>query len=304
MPRVSVIVPAFNAAPWIAETLASVRDQTYRDWEVIVADDGSLDATAQIARAAPGVRVVSTPGRVGPAGARNRALAEATGELVAFLDADDLWLPSYLERQVTLFDRETGRAAGPVGIVACDALLLEPDGQRTSRYLEQFRPRVRSLTLDDVLRRNCIYVSTLVPQSVGAQVGWFAPGLFGTEDHDLWIRILETGHRAVLNPETLAVYRLAGGSVSSNVARQGLNNQLTYRRALARGRLTRRQMRIARGALRYNRAMEGIARARFERDALAALRVLPTAVAVAVSNPRRWSGWLSVLRRGDPRTRS
>lgn len=294
MPRVSVIIPAYNAVEAVEEALASVAAQTYRDWEVVVADDASTDATA--ARASdtlPDTIVIRADRNLGPAGARNLALARASGELVAFLDVDDLWLPHYLERQVGRFDAEAGTR---VGLVACDAR-IQADGRAVDgTYMDQFRGAREPLSLERVLARNRIYVSTLVPRDVGDEVGWFAEELFGTEDHDLWVRILETGRRAVLNDEVLAVYRKSAGSVSSNIARQGANNQKTYARALQRGRLTPRQARIARRELRYNRAMEAVAAAWVDRSPAHALRALPTVTWVAASRPSHWRDWLNVLR--------
>jgi hypothetical protein len=97
---VSVIVPAFNAERWIAETLESVRAQTYQPIEMIVADDGSSDATAAIAEAA-GAVVVGTNG-AGPGGARNAGLDAARGTVIQFLDADDLLAPEKIARQVAV----------------------------------------------------------------------------------------------------------------------------------------------------------------------------------------------------------
>lgn len=106
---VSVITPAYNAAPFIAETIASVRAQTFADWEMIIADDGSTDDTVEVARrAAAGddrIRVLVAEKNSGlPAVARNRALAESTAPVIAFLDADDIWMPEKLERQLRLLE--------------------------------------------------------------------------------------------------------------------------------------------------------------------------------------------------------
>jgi glycosyltransferase involved in cell wall biosynthesis len=292
-----VIIPAFNASAVVGEALASVAAQTYRDWEVIVTDDASADDTATRAGAAlPVAHVVRAERNLGPAGARNLALGSASGELVAFLDVDDVWLPRYLERQVERLDAETRRPGAVVGIVACDAQIQAGGRIAEGTYMGQFRGPRTPLSLERVLARNCIYVSALVPRDAGDEVGWFAPELFGTEDHDLWVRILETGRRAVLNDEVLAVYRKSAGSVSSDIARQGVNNQKTYTRALARGRLTKRQARIARRELRYNRAMEAVATAWIDRAPRRALRALPTVTWVAATRPGHWRDWLDVLR--------
>jgi glycosyltransferase involved in cell wall biosynthesis len=228
-------------------------------------------------------------------------LRRASGELVVFLDADDLLEPRYLESQIGCL--EAGRRAGRrIGIVTCDARLLDEDVYAAETYLDLVRDRGRPLTLELVLARNPIYISSLVPAEVGASVGWFDEELFGTEDFGLWLKILERGYEAVRNPEALAVYRRRAGTVSSNIASQGVNNRRAYELALERGALTARQRRIARRAIRYNRAMEAIARLRFtprSRESLTeALPLLPLIAWVMITNPRWWSQWVAVLRTG------
>ncbi len=300
MPRVSVIIPAHNAAEFLPQSLRSVHNQTFVDWEVVAVDDGSSDDTWSIlASAGPRIRSLRNPAPAGPAAARNRALAEASGELIAFLDADDLLLPRYLESQVDCLARATAQRR-QVGLVACDALVLDTGGYADDTYLDMTRSRGRALTLELVLRRNPIYISSLVPAGVGDSVGWFDDELFGTEDFGLWLKILESGFEAVLNPEPLAVYRRRAGTVSSNIARQGVNNRRTYELALARGALTRRQRRIAQRAIRYSRAMEAVATVRFApptaRSLAQLIRLAPLLVWVALTNPRWWAQWLAVLR--------
>jgi glycosyltransferase involved in cell wall biosynthesis len=103
MPRVSVTVPAFNAEQHLAQAIECVHAQTYEDWEVVVADDGSTDATSGIAGGfGPRVRVVRQPANRGVGAALELAVSHSTGELVAVLAADDYWLPDYLEEQVAL----------------------------------------------------------------------------------------------------------------------------------------------------------------------------------------------------------
>lgn len=304
MPRVSVIVPAHNAAPFIEQTLESVRRQTYRDWEVVVVDDGSSDGTWELLQAAgPGVRSFRREQAGGPAVARNRALSEATGEFVVFLDADDLLLPRYLESQLACREAAAREGGAEVGLVCCDARILIGEEYAPYTHLGRIPDRDAPITLERVLRRNPIYGACLVPTPVGEAVKWFDPELFGTEDFGLWIKILEAGYRAVLNHEVLAVYRRTAGTVSSNIASQGVNNRRAYELALRRGRLTSGQRRIARRAIRYNRAMEEVALLRFagadrRRSPLARLRSLPLLFWVALSNPRMWSEWLELLRTG------
>lgn len=295
MPRVSVIVPAYNSAAYLADAVASIEHQTYRDWEAIIVDDASHDRSFELARSFGGrVRAIRSERNQGPSGARNLALGHAHGELIALLDADDAWLPQYLERQVGRFDAERARGRR-VGIVACNARVSAGAGARDRTFLDHFRGPLEPLTLERVLRGNPIFISALVLRQAGDEAGWFSPDLFGTEDHDLWIRILELGYEAVLNREVLATYRQPAGSISSDIARMGAGNQLTYRRALARGGLTSGQRRIARSQLRYNRAMEAVAAARFSGDLRHVARALPALLLVALTHPRSWARWWRVM---------
>ena len=110
--RVSVIMPLFNKAPYVARALASVVGQTFTDIEVIVVDDGSTDTSAMFVEEStdPRLRLVKQS-NLGPGAARNRGIHEANGELVAFLDADDEWLPEYLAESVRLLDEGGTRVA-------------------------------------------------------------------------------------------------------------------------------------------------------------------------------------------------
>jgi teichuronic acid biosynthesis glycosyltransferase TuaG len=304
MPRVSVIIPAHNAAPFLQQTIESVLEQTYRDWEIIAVDDGSNDGTWELLQAGgPCVRSFRRERAGGPAVARNLALEHATGEFAVFLDADDLLLPRYIESQLACH-RVAASDQGEVGLVTCDAKILIGEQYAPYTHLQRIPDRYAPITLERVLRRNPIYGACLVPSTVGEAVGWFDPELFGTEDFGLWMKILEAGYRAVLNEEVLAVYRRTAGSVSSNLASQAVNNRRAYALALGRGRLSPRQRRVARRAVRYNRAMEEVALLRFRgarerRLSLRWLRNVPLLVSVALGNPRMWPDWLALLRSGQ-----
>jgi hypothetical protein len=126
-------------------------------------------------------------------------------------------------------------------------------------------------------------------------VGWFDTTLFGTEDHDLWLKILDSGRRIVLEHEPLAVYRRTSCSFSRNTERQAMNNQRTLDRALSRGRLTPRQRRIARAEIRYNRALEVIA-ARVFSGRRPTVASIPNLAWVAVTRPHHWRQWAAAVR--------
>jgi teichuronic acid biosynthesis glycosyltransferase TuaG len=304
MPRISVIIPAYNCEAVLPEALRSVEAQTMADWEVVIGDDASTDGTAAVAEGFDErFRVVGSDRNRGPAGARNRAIEAAGGELLAFLDADDCWLPEYLAEQVAAYERGERERPG-VGIVACDALIRGPDGFAPGTYRDRV-PFPDPLTLAKLLVANPILVSALVPRAAVEKAGGFSPECMGTEDLDLWIRLLELGYRAVDNHSALAVYRVAEGSVSADVASMARNMQTVYRRALARGRLARRERRLARRELRLQRLVEELAEIRERRAADGrapvgrVLRSAPRAAAITLENPQRWGRVARRVVRGE-----
>lgn len=307
-PRVSVIIPARNASATLAETLDSVIAQTYGDWEAIVADDASSDGTAQLAAGYhPRVRCVRSARNLGIGGARNLALTRATGELVALLDADDVWLPYYLDRQLARYDRAV--AAGEnVGIVSCDALMIGPEGPRAGTASQRIG-WADPVTLTTLLRRNTICVSAIVPRVLVDRLGGFATDCLGTEDYDMWLRILEAGHKVLAAREPLFKYRIADTTVSTNVAGMARATQTTYRHALQRGRLDGRQRAIARRELRLQRLVElweETVRRRRDTGRLPWKLVAsagPLGARVVLERPARWPRWLQIaiaILRGAP----
>jgi glycosyltransferase involved in cell wall biosynthesis len=294
-----VIIPAYNAAEDLPETLRSLEAQTSDDWEAVICDDASTDDTADVARSfGERFRVVRNEINMGPAGARNHALREATGELIALLDADDLWLSEYLEEQVSFYDAAEAERPG-VGIVTCDARIMGPDGIAAQTFRDSM-PFPEHMTVAKLLVENSIYGSFVVPRAIAEQVGGFSLECFGTEDHDLCVKVMERGYRAVSNPKALAVYRVQQGSVSSDFARMARNTQTVHRLALQRGYLSRRERWVARRELRANRLIEDVFEIQGQRASGGGLplgRVLgliPRGLVVAVESPWRW---MRVIRR-------
>jgi glycosyltransferase involved in cell wall biosynthesis len=202
-------MPAYNSAETLLDSAQSVLDQTYADLELVVADDASTDATpallAELSARDARVRVVRLGGRSGPAAARNAALDAARGRYVAFCDADDLWLPDKLDRQLALAT-ESGAA-----LVYCGYHRVDAD---FAGGTAAFRPGGRvvrvptTLTHDELLRRNVIGCLTAVYDR--RQTGEVRmPDLPGAEDWALWLRILRQGGSAAGIDEPLALYRTA-----------------------------------------------------------------------------------------------
>lgn len=211
MPRVSVVMPAYNSAAFLDRTLSSVMRQTYPDFEVIVADDGSRDNTADVvARYAPRVRYLHQPNR-GVSAARNLALSAATGELIAHLDSDDVWFPDKLARQVAFLD-----AHPECGVVHTETATIDDDDNvMRARYNhEDRRLAPEGYCLMTLLRLCHIQVSsTMERRTVFERVGGFDQRLPAAEDYLRWILAAMEGFAFGYIDEPLAQYRIRRGSL-------------------------------------------------------------------------------------------
>jgi glycosyltransferase involved in cell wall biosynthesis len=209
--RLSVVIPAYNAAATVGEAIDSVLAQTYADFELVVVDDGSTDETAQIvaARDDPRVRCVRTENR-GVAAARNHGIELTSGELVAFLDADDAWQPEKLERQHLALTTTPS-----IGLSFTSAALVDDDLETIglddaveyADYTEQL------LLTGNILSAGGS--SVMARRSVIDQVGGFDPQLSQCADWDLWLRLSLVTRFAVIH-EPLVLYREVPGTMSSD----------------------------------------------------------------------------------------
>ena len=205
---VTVVIPAFNAAPFLAITLESLQQQTAVPQQIIVIDDGSTDDTTVIAERF-GARCLRQA-QAGPGAARNRGLAATTTEFVAFLDADDWYVPDKLERCVEHLT-ELGAS-----VVATDAWVVR--GDRVERRKNDRRVVPSVLTLEHLLRGNPVICSTVVGRrDVFRQAGGFDenPDLIATEDYDLWLRLAQREPISYLD-HPMTFYRTHAASLSAN----------------------------------------------------------------------------------------
>lgn len=188
-PKVSVVLPTYQSACFLAKALQSVVDQTFQDWELIVVDDGSTDETRAVVAAFPDprIRYVYQENRGAPA-ALNAGIRLARGAYIAFLGADDRWLPEKLARQVAQLD---GLPAN-VGVVYTDMYLLDLEGETVlGRFLEGRRPP-QGKVLSQLLRTDGAFIhpcASLIRREVFDRVGAFDEVLKTHEDWDLWVRI-------------------------------------------------------------------------------------------------------------------
>jgi len=211
MPLISIITPSWNVEGLIGETIASVQAQTFSDWELLIADDCSTDNTAAViesfAAKDPRVKLIRQPRNGGPALARQAAIEQATGRFIAFLDSDDLWLPTKLERQIA-FAREHRAALSYTGFRR-----INEDGSVTGRLISV----PASLTYDQLLRNTAIATLTaMIDRDISGPIAMKNEGY---DDFCLWLDVLRPGHVAYGLNEDLARYRVRGVSVSSRPLR-------------------------------------------------------------------------------------
>jgi glycosyltransferase involved in cell wall biosynthesis len=256
-PRISIIVPAYNAELFLAETLASVQRQTYREFEVIVVDDGSTDRTSEITRGfveKDARFILLRQKNAGESAARNVALKHACGEWVAFLDADDVWLPEKLTAQLDLIESES-RA----NLLFTDYFSWDGQNDFGRRYSDPDK-----FPDGDVSRRliffNLFGMSTvMIKREILDVVGLIDTELPLAMDWDLWLRIAERGLCAKGVRQPLTRYRVWPGSASRNTLLMREANVLVLEKALTRPqraawrRAYKRSLQIARGNLEFTR---------------------------------------------------
>lgn len=207
---ISVVIPAYNASCWIAETIGSVLAQTYRRKEIIVVDDDSTDDTPAIVRSFRGVTYLRKENG-GEGSARNVGISESSGEYVAFLDSDDLWHPEKLSLQYDLLSAS--------GLAWCysDALAFDGDTGRILHPMSRIqRPRSGDVLVRLFLGDFIPCPTPLIRKTVFEDVGLFdeSPELLMRADWDLWLRIAAK-HKVGFIDKPLAYYRVHPGSGSN-----------------------------------------------------------------------------------------
>jgi teichuronic acid biosynthesis glycosyltransferase TuaG len=218
---VSIITPAYQAARFIGETIASVRAQTYGNWELIIVDDQSSDDTCDVVE-----RVATVDSRVklsrhaanrGPVEARDTALTLSTGQYVAFLDGDDLWMPQKLERQLS-YMRSRNAA-----ISYTRFRRMTEDGSHVGRLI----PIPKTLSYGQLLRNTAMATSTVVIDR--AICGPFRMPMTACDDYALWLEIVRRGYKSYGLDEDLMRYRVVSSSFSRNKRKYALKVWRTYR---------------------------------------------------------------------------
>lgn len=245
---VSIVMPAYNASRTIADSIQSVIDQTYQNWELLIVDDISTDNTIDICREFISkdsrIKYIELPEKGGAAGARNRAIDEAQGRFVAFLDSDDLWLPSKLSIQISkMLSHQSSFSYTAYW-------KMTSTGERSKRYIS-----VPSTTNYSKLLDGCVIGCLTVVIDISVFGKQYIDEIFmrndlvywlkltkklGHEDYSLWLKLTKILERKKNNNKSvlpilginqpLAVYRVAKGSLSHNKFRAAYYQWIVYRK--------------------------------------------------------------------------
>jgi len=223
MPLVSVVIPAYNSARTLEDCVRSVCAQTAADWEIVIVDDGSADGTAALSRGFgredARIRLISQ-GNAGTAAARARGVKESRGRWIAFLDADDRWLPEKLEAQLSL----AGRTGAELLYTA--AACIDPAGNETGRIFSA----PPAIDFDRLLRGNAIVCSSVLIKREWAERFPMEHAELH-EDYLCWLRVLRAGCLARGVTAPLTQYRISPSSKSGNKLRSAAMTWRTLRTA-------------------------------------------------------------------------
>lgn len=225
MPRVSIILPTYNAQKTLKKTIDSVREQTFSDWELLILDDASTDDTVAIARECEGqddrIRVIVNSGNQGVAATRNRGIQEARGEYVAFLDSDDTWLSGKLERQIEKLE-ESG-----ADLCYTSYAIVNLRGEKLcADYIVPERVDFASLLCENVIGCSTVFLRTALAQTYPFDAAFYH------EDYFLWLRLLRAGCRAVGCEEVLASWCCRKDSRSHDKIKGFWRRWAIYRKGL------------------------------------------------------------------------
>ncbi len=213
MPTISVVIPAYNAERTILETIASVQQQTFSDFELIVINDGSIDRTLELLNSVEDSRLnIFSYSNGGLPTARNRGISRASGEFIAFLDADDLWTPDKLELQVEALQQHPDAGVA----YSWTSFMEEKEGSLSFKPCEPvfFQGNVyANLLVGDFIYNGS---NTLIRKQAIESTGEFEPTLKSCEDWDYWLRLAARWHFVVV-PKYQILYRRSSGAMSSKV---------------------------------------------------------------------------------------
>jgi glycosyltransferase involved in cell wall biosynthesis len=240
-PLVSVVIPAYNCAQYIAQAVQSVLDQSFTSFEIIIVNDGSPDAAALETALLPfksQVAYIKQSSR-GPAGARNTGIRCAQGKYVAFLDGDDYWSREHLAKQIEMLERQGG-----LELAYCDCVLIKDEKPFTRAF--QLQPQAQFVSFESLLAEDSAIStsSTVVSRAAIMAAGLFDEDFVRCEDFDLWLRMSFSGVRMDYHPDAEVYHRINSVGLSANRIAMIQDLIRVYQKTATQLRLSRRQVDI------------------------------------------------------------
>lgn len=230
-PMVSIVMPAYNAAKFIASTITSVQAQTFQGWELLVIDDGSKDETVSIvetfAKEDSRITLLRNEKNMGVAKTRNRGMELAEGRYVALLDSDDLWYPEKLEKQLALAEK-TGAE-----IIYCSYAMIDEAGEKKHEpFVVPKETDYKKMLISSVISCSTVLLKAEVAKRYSFDETYYH------EDYVLWMQLLKDGKRAVGCEQVLGAYRIRESSRSSDKLSSAKKRWVIYRKCLNMSFLT------------------------------------------------------------------
>ncbi|WP_341508658.1 glycosyltransferase family 2 protein [Photobacterium damselae subsp. damselae] len=222
---VSIITPSYNSSDWIEKTYFSIQKQSYQNWEWLITDDCSSDDTLEILN-----KICATDKRVkvfvnevnsGAAVSRNNSLSKARGDFLAFIDSDDLWFPSKLEKQVDFMEDKL------IDFSFTSYELIGENGERLNQLVDSHE--FQFVTYNDMLRKKATLGCSTVMLRRSAFDDITMPLIRTGQDYGLWLKLLKTGKNAYKFNEVLTQYRILPNSISRNKFKKAKRQWQIYR---------------------------------------------------------------------------
>jgi len=251
-PLVSIIIPAFNVSKFVVETLTSVKAQTFTDYETIVINDGSDDTVEleKMLRPFFNVIVYIRQENGGVAAARNQGIEAARGKFLAFLDADDLWLPEYLQEQLSFIEAEG------LAMAYCDAVLFGENTRKHETFMEK-APSNGEVTSEALLLSSCNIITsgTICLKDAIISHGLFDENAHRVEDFDMWFRLARNRVRISYQKRILLKHRIRiMGSLTGNSVERAERSVKAFERVKSKYELSKSELDAWHGQIRKFKA--------------------------------------------------
>ncbi|MHA8113308.1 glycosyltransferase family 2 protein [Kosakonia cowanii] len=226
-PKVSIITPTYNSINTVLNTYNSIRNQTHTNWEWLVTDDCSEDGTHGLLSALSEnderIHVFKNPSNSGAAVTRNNSLSQATGEFIAFIDSDDLWLPDKLRKQLEYMSNNDG-----VDFSFTAYELIDENGNSLNKSVD-LQGESFSVDYNDMLKKKATLGCSTVILNKSAFPDISMPLIRTGQDYALWLKLLKSGKRAYLVNQVLTQYRIMPNSISRNKFKKSKRQWSIYR---------------------------------------------------------------------------